>query len=215
MRQRNVKNQDEILIQSDKYILNPNEFKGKWKEKKYTNVCLEIGIGKGQFISNLAHQNPENKYIGIELNKGVLSLAVKKLERYEKENNTKLDNLNLISTDAINLKEIFKKGEVDNIYLNFSDPWPKKRHEKRRLTSDSFLEIYRYILKKGHNIEIKTDNRGFFEYSLQNINKNKFNIEYITLDLHSDLKDEKRENIETEYEEKFKNKGPIYKMVIN
>ncbi len=211
MRQRFVKNQDEILQNSEKYISNPSVNKGKWKKEKYKELHIEIGMGKGSFISKLATENKDILYVGIEVCKPVLALAVKKLARYEEENNIKLDNLYLIDTDAKNLNEIFEKGEVDKIYLNFSDPWPKKKHSKRRLTSDDFIAVYRQILNVEGNIEFKTDNRKLFEYSIVNLNKNKVDMEYVSLDLHSD----DIPNVVTEYEEKFSKLGPIYKIVFN
>lgn len=211
MRQRFVKNQDEILQNTEKYISNPSVNKGKWKNEKYKGLHIEIGMGKGSFISKLATENKDILYVGIEVCKPVLALAVKKLARYEEENNIKLDNLYLIDTDAKNLNEIFEKGEVDKIYLNFSDPWPKKKHSKRRLTSDDFIAVYRQILNVEGNIEFKTDNRKLFEYSIVNLNKNKVDMEYVSLDLHSD----DIPNVVTEYEEKFSKLGPIYKIVFN
>lgn len=210
MRQRYVKNQDEILNSSNKYVAEPMQNKGTWKNK-YSNLHIEIGMGKGTFISNLAKQNKDTLYIGIEVCKPVLALAIKKMDRFEQEENIKLDNLLLLSTDAKELAEVFNEGEVDKIYLNFSDPWPKNKHEKRRLTSDSFLEVYKQILSKDGNIEFKTDNRKLFEYSILNLNKNKVNMEYISLDLHK----EDIFNVVTEYEEKFSKLGPIYKLVFN
>ena len=159
MRQRYVKNQDEILANSGKYISNPIEYKGKWKENRYNKLHIEIGMGKGTFISTLAMQNKDILYIGIEVCKPVLALAIKKIARFEEENNVKLDNLLLLDCDAKTLSDVFEKGEVDKIYLNFSDPWPKKKHAKRRLTSDEFLEVYKNILNKDSNVEFKTDNR--------------------------------------------------------
>ena len=211
MRQRFVKNQDEILQNTEKYISNPSINKGKWKKEKYKELHIEIGMGKGSFISKLATENKDILFVGIEVCKPVLALAVKKLARYEEENNVKLDNLYLIDTDAKNLNEIFEKGEVDKIYLNFSDPWPKKKHSKRRLTSDDFIAVYRQILNVKGNIEFKTDNRKLFEYSIVNLNKNKVDMEYVSLDLHSD----DIHNVVTEYEEKFSKLGPIYKIVFN
>lgn len=211
MRQRFVKNQDEILQNTEKYISNPSINKGKWKKEKYKELHIEIGMGKGSFISKLATENKDILFVGIEVCKPVLALAVKKLARYEEENNVKLDNLYLIDTDAKNLNEIFEKGEVDKIYLNFSDPWPKKKHRKRRLTSDDFVAVYRQILNVKGNIEFKTDNRKLFEYSIVNLNKNKVDMEYVSLDLHSD----DIPNVVTEYEEKFSKLGPIYKIVFN
>jgi len=211
MRQRYVKNQDKILEISEKYISNPILHKGKWKERGYTKLYIEIGMGKGTFISTLAMQNKDILYIGIEVCKPVLALAVKKLARFEEENNIKLDNLFLLDADAKTLSDIFEKGEVDKIYLNFSDPWPKKKHAKRRLTSDEFLEVYRNILNEEADIEFKTDNRKLFEYSLLNLNKNKVNMIYLSLDLHK----EDIFNVVTEYEEKFSKLGPIYKLVFD
>ena len=211
MRQRFVKNQDEILQNTEKYISNPSINKGKWKKEKYKELHIEIGMGKGSFISKLATENKDILFVGIEVCKPVLALAVKKLARYEEENNVKLDNLYLIDTDAKNLNEIFEKGEVDKIYLNFSDSWPKKKHSKRRLTSDDFIAVYRQILNVKGNIEFKTDNRKLFEYSIVNLNKNKVDMEYVSLDLHSD----DIPNVVTEYEEKFSKLGPIYKIVFN
>ena len=211
MRQRYVKNQDEILNNSDKYVLNPKENKGTWKKGEFKKLHVEIGMGKGTFISNLAKQNKDTLYIGIEVCKPVLALAIKKLDRFEEEQNIKLNNLMLLSTDAKELCEVFDKNEVDKIYLNFSDPWPKNKHEKRRLTSDSFLNVYNQILDDEGNIEFKTDNRKLFEYSIMNLNKNKVNMEYLSLDLHK----EDIPNIVTEYEEKFSKLGPIYKLVFN
>ena len=212
MRQRYVKDQDEILQNCDRYILNPQEYKGKWKEKGYTKIHIEIGMGKGTFVSTLASQNKDTLYIGIEVCRPVLALAIKKLNRFEEENNIKLDNLFLLDVDAKTLCDVFTKGEIDKIYLNFSDPWPKKKHSKRRLTSDDFLEVYKNILSNDGNIEFKTDNRKLFEYSVLNLNKNKVNMEYISLNLH---KEEDIFNVVTEYEEKFSKLGPIYKLVFN
>lgn len=208
MRQRYVKNQDEILNASKKYIAEPSLNKGKWKNGKYSKLHIEIGMGKGTFISKLATANTDTLYVGIEVCKPVLALAVKKIARYEEENNVELDNLVLIDTDAKNLLDIFEKGEVDKIYLNFSDPWPKKKHAKRRLTSDDFISVYKEILNISGNVEFKTDNRKLFEYSIINLNKNNVNMEYISLDLHK----EDVPNVVTEYEEKFSKLGPIYKL---
>ena len=214
MRQRNVKNQDEILSNCPFYTDDLASKKNSLKSK-YTKISLEIGIGKGQFIYNLAKQNKDVLYIGIELNRGVVALATKKIARFMQEDKEELTNLILTSYNALNLNEIFNEGEVDTIYLNFSDPWPKKKHEKRRLTSDEFLKVYKAILKSECNIEFKTDNRKLFEYSIMNFNKNKMNIEFMSLNLHEDVASGVVEsNIETEYEEKFSKFGPIYKCIV-
>lgn len=218
MRQRNVKNCDEILEKSDKYIKSAEDMKKYIDTKSYEKIFLEIGIGKGAFISQMAQRNKENLYIGIELNKGVVSLAAKKIARFEEEINEKLENLKIMDFNALNLKEIFNSAKLDGIYLNFSDPWPKKKHEKRRLTSDEFLNVYKDILKPGAKIEFKTDNRGLFEYSIVNMTKNNMKFELVSLDLHSDVSSGKlctvEPNIMTEYEEKFMKNGPIYKMIV-
>lgn len=218
MRQRNVKNCDEILEKSDKYIKSAEDMKKYIDTKSYEKKFLEIGIGKGAFISQMAQRNKENLYIGIELNKGVVSLAAKKIARFEEEINEKLENLKIMDFNALNLKEIFNSVKLDGIYLNFSDPWPKKKHEKRRLTSDEFLNVYKDILKPGAKIEFKTDNRGLFEYSIVNMTKNNMKFELVSLDLHSDVSSGKlctvEPNIMTEYEEKFMKNGPIYKMIV-
>ena len=217
MRQRNVKNCDEILNNSNKYINDISYIKDEIKQGRYDKICLEIGIGKGAFIMESAFRHHENLYIGIELNKGVVALATKKIARFEEEKGVALNNLYVIDFNALNLTDIFDDGQVDTIYLNFSDPWPKNKHEKRRLTSNEFLKVYKKILKRGRYIEFKTDNRGLFEYSLVNMNNFNMEFSYISLDLHKDIKegrfDELEPNIMTEYEEKFSKNGPIYKLV--
>lgn len=218
MRQRNVKNCSEILEASDKYIKNIDDLKQLIKTGKYDKIFLEIGIGKGAFIAESARRHKENLYVGIELNKGVVSLATKKIARFEQEMGEKLDNIKVRDYNALELENIFDTAQVDKIYLNFSDPWPKKKHEKRRLTSDEFLKVYNKILKPDGVIEFKTDNRGLFEYSLMNMNKNRMKFKYISLNLHQDIElgklDNEEPNIMTEYEAKFMKNGPIYKMKV-
>lgn len=216
MRQRNVKNCDEILQASDKYVKDIDSLKEIIKSGKYENIYLEIGIGKGAFIAECARRHKQNLYVGIELNKGVVSLATKKIARFEQEISEKLTNLKVLDYNALELENIFDSSQVDKIYLNFSDPWPKKKHEKRRLVSNEFLKVYKKILKQDGIIEFKTDNRGLFEYSLTNMNKNKMDFKYISLNLHEDIQngelDNEEPNIMTEYEAKFMINGPIYKM---
>lgn len=214
MRQRNVKNQDEIIDSFDRYVAHPEVLKGKW-HNDYERVCLEIGIGKGQFIYNKAKMDPKTLYIGIELNKGVTALAIKKIIRLEQEDGIKCNNIRIFAFNAIELNQVFAKGEIDIIFLNFSDPWPKKKHEKRRLTSDMFLNVYKEILNENGHIEQKTDNRSLFEFSIMNFNKNKLNIEELSLNIYTDIAAGKiTKNIPTEYEEKFRDKGPIYKIIV-
>ena len=167
-------------------------------------------MGKGDFITKLSELDKDNIYIGIELSPPVLALAVKKLKRYEDENNNRLDNLYFMSVDAIELSNIFLENQIEKIYLNFSDPWPKKKHAKRRLTSPKFLDEYKKILKLNGQIEFKTDNRGLFEYSLVSMQNYGLKFIEVYLDLHkTDIF-----NIETEYEKKFSPFGPIYKIVV-
>ena len=208
MRVRNVKNKEEIISNSIYTIDNPESYKGKWKTLFNNNnpIYLEIGMGKGKFILENAKNNPNINYIGIEKNGSVLSYAIKKIEEY------KLNNLKLICFDANKIDELFSK-DIDLLYLNFSDPWPKNRHEKRRLTSNSFLEKYDKIFKKDRLIEMKTDNQGLFEYSLISLVNNGYKIEDISLDLTNK---EDFINVRTEYEEKYilKNNRIYYLKVI-
>ena len=200
MRQRNVKNKKEIINNSKYIIENPSEYKGEWK-KVFNNsnpIHIEIGMGKGKFILENAIKNPNINYIGIEKFDSAISRAIKKIENY------KLDNIRLIRIDAEELSNVFN-SEVDTLYLNFSDPWPKDRHEKRRLTHKHFLDIYDIILKNKLIIQ-KTDNRKLFEYSICSLVDYGYKIEKISLDLHKDSQD----IVTTEYEEKFMKIGPIY-----
>ena len=208
MRVRNVKNKEEIISKSIYTIDNPINYKGKWQDVFNNNnpIYLEIGMGKGRFILENAKNNPNINYIGIEKNGSVLSYAIKKIEEY------KLANLKLICYDANKIDELFFE-DIDLLYLNFSDPWTKNRHEKRRLTSKSFLEKYDNIFKKDKIIEMKTDNQGLFEYSIISFVDNDYKIEDISLDLTNK---ENFVNIRTEYEEKYilKNNRIYYIKVI-
>lgn len=208
MRTRYNKDANDIVNSFDRYI----NSKEKLKEKLNNNtkkIFVEIGMGKGDFITQMALQTQEYIYIGVELSVQVLAIAIKKLKLYEKENNVRLDNLYFMSFDAINLSEIFDGVEVEKLYLNFSDPWPKKRHAKRRLTNERFLKEYKKVLKKDGIIEFKTDNRLLFEYSLVSMQNFGMTFLEVYLDLHkTDVY-----NIETEYENKFSKNGPIYKLV--
>lgn len=183
-------------------ILNSDENKGK-------KVFLEIGMGKGDFITKLSMQDKENIYIGVEISKQVLAIAIKKMKRFEESENVKLDNLYLMSFDALLISDIFCEHQIEKIYLNFSDPWPKKKHTKRRLTHENFLNEYKKILVENGIIEFKTDNRKLFEYSLVSMQNFGMKFEEVYLDLHK----EDVPNILTEYEEKFSPNGPIYKLV--
>ena len=195
---------------ADFVILNPKSHKGKYHQlfKENKPLFVEIGMGKGDFIYQNALKHPENNYIGIEKFPSVLAAAINKINKQEK-----LDNLKLMHYDALELSNVFENGEIDHLFLNFSDPWPKKRHAKRRLTSPDFLNVYRQLLKKDGLIEFKTDNRGLFEYSLQSVTENQYHLDYVSLDLHNSP--EAEDNIMTEYERKFSVNGPIYKMILS
>ncbi len=209
MRIRNNSNADSEIKACNKYLEIKEDLDSILKVNKGKKINLEIGMGKGQFIINCANENKDEIFIGVEICKSVLALAIKKINRFEKENNIKLDNLYIMSFDAKNINEYLEDNSIDNLYLNFSDPWPKKRHEKRRLTYKDFLENYKRILKDESKINFKTDNRGLFEYSLASMNNFGIKFEEVFLDLHK----ENIHNIMTEYEQKFKDNGPIYKIV--
>ncbi|MBC1353978.1 tRNA (guanosine(46)-N7)-methyltransferase TrmB [Listeria welshimeri] len=188
------------------YIKNPEDFKGRWQEVFGNNnpIHIEIGSGKGQFISGMAKANPEINYIGIEMIESVLVSALDKAIEAD------VPNLRLVARDAKLLEECFEKGEIAQIYLNFSDPWPKKRHTKRRLTNPTFLTIYERLLPKAGEIHFKTDNRSLFEYSLVAFSEYNMLLTFVSLDLHNS---DYEGNIKTEYEEKFSAKGfPIYRL---
>ena len=170
-------------------------------------------MGKGRFLMDMARLHPERNYVGIEMYDSVLLRALQKREELE-EAGEEFSNLVFIRVDARLLPEIFEKDEVDGIYLNFSDPWPKARHAKRRLTSREFLKRYEQVLKKEGTVEFKTDNRGLFEFSLEEVKESDWNLEVCTFDLHHD-EELVKGNVMTEYEEKFSSMGnPICKMVI-
>ena len=199
MRLRNVKNKNEILNNTNYLIEDEKKYKGKWKSlfSNKNEIFIEIGMGKGDFIINNALTYPNINFIGIEKYSSVLARAVQKLE------NNDIPNLKLIRMDAKDIEEVFSK-EVSRIYLNFSDPWPKKRQAKRRLTSIEFLKRYESIFKGEKEIYLKTDNMSLFEFSLESLSKFGYTIEKVSLDLHnSDIEN----NIMTEYEEKFSSKG--------
>ncbi len=205
MRLKHVKGAHERIEASSYIIHNPEIEKGNY-QNLFANsnpIYVEIGTGKGTFIIENAKRNPNINFIGIEKFDSVM---VKVVEKAEAEN---LPNLLLIRMDATEIEKIFDH-EIDLIYLNFSDPWPKKRHAHRRLTSPIFLKRYQMIFKKNMNIEMKTDNRHLFEYSIMSFNEFGFKIDDISLNLHED---DIENNIETEYEHKFSSKGfPIYKI---
>ena len=209
MRLRNIKGAREEIAVSEYVTQNPSEQKGKWKEYFGNEAPLhvEIGMGKGKFITTLAELNPNINYIGVEKYASVLIRAVEK--KKERED---LSNLTFLSVDAAILPEVFAPGEVDRIYLNFSDPWPKDRHAKRRLTSREFLARYEQFLKPEGEICFKTDNRGLFDFSVEEAKEAGWELKEVTYDLHHSPYAEG--NVMTEYEEKFSALGnPIHRMV--
>lgn len=199
----------EELNAFDRFIKQKEEIQKIITDNKDKKVFLEIGMGKGDFITQMATLDRENIYIGVEVSPPILALAVKKLKRYEEENG-RLDDIYFMSFDAITIAEVFEENQIEKIYLNFSDPWPKKKHAKRRLTNEKFLKEYEKVLKKNGQIEFKTDNRGLFEYSLVSLQNYGLKFNEVYLDLHkTDIF-----NVETEYEKKFSPYGPIYKIVV-
>ena len=203
MRVRNRKGATELLEAHPQYvILNPADAKGRWQEIFGNDhpIHVEVGSGKGAFVSGMAKANPDINYIGIDIQKSVLSYALDKVLA------TDVPNIKLLWVDGSDLTDYFEGGEIDRLYLNFSDPWPKKRHEKRRLTYQSFLATYQQILPENGEIHFKTDNRGLFEYSLVSFSQYGMKLKGVWLDLHaSDFED----NVLTEYEQKFANKGQV------
>ena len=216
MRLRNIPGAKDAITESPYVVQNPAECKGKWAQvfTQEQPIHIEVGMGKGRFLMDMAKLHPEINYIGIEMYDSVLLRALQKREKIE-EAGEKLDNLKFMCVDARLLPEIFEKGEIQRIYLNFSDPWPKARHAKRRLTSREFLARYSQILPDGAVVEFKTDNKGLFEFSLEEVKEAGWNLENYTFDLHHN-EEMVQGNVMTEYEEKFSSMGnPICKMVIS
>ncbi len=213
MRLRNIKGADERIL-ADSFSFqtdgaDPADFKGKWRQEIFGNdhpIHIEIGMGKGQFITTLAKNNPEINYIGIEKYSSVLIRAI------DKRDALKLTNLRFVRMDAEDIVSYFEKDEVDRIYLNFSDPWPKDRHAKRRLTSVQFLARYDQILTPDGIVQFKTDNRPLFDFSLEQFAEAGWSIDFVSFHLHEN--GPAPDNVMTEYEEKFYNLGnPICKVV--
>lgn len=211
MRLRNIKGSKEFISASPFVIQTPEDYKGTWSSlfQDQNPLHIEIGMGKGQFIHQLAEKNPQINYIGIEMYSSVLYRAL------EKRAETDLNNLYFLRFDAKYLEEIFDNGEVGRIYLNFSDPWPKERHSKRRLTSPLFLSRYDKILAPEGLIQFKTDNRDLFDFSVETVQQSAhWHIDEITYDLHHS--EFVKGNIMTEYENRFVAEGkPICRFVIS
>lgn len=186
----------------------PEKLKASWNAEFGNDnpLHIEAGTGKGRFIIGMAKANPDINYIGIELFDSVIVSALETILEHEEG----IPNLRLLKVNAKDMADYFQKGEVGRLYLNFSDPWPKTRHAKRRLTHESFLNLYESVLPAKGEIHFKTDNRGLFEYSLTSISEYGMLLKDVSLDLHAN---EPEWNIMTEYEEKFSKKGqPIYRM---
>ncbi len=209
MRLRNVKYAEEKIATHTNYITSVSREETKDLTAIFSNNALlnvEIGTGKGQFIHSLASQTPNENFLGIELYDSVIVRAL------EKQIEAPKTNLHLIKMDAQQMDACFDENSISTIYLNFSDPWPKVRHAKRRLTHPNFLKKYHKLLSSDGTIEIKTDNRKFFEYTLTALNEYGVIIHELSLNIHAD---DEKDNVETEFEEKFKTEGPIYKIIVS
>ena len=203
MRVRKRKGAEEHLANHPQYVILESEAaKGKWHELFGNDnpIHIEVGSGKGAFITGMAQQNPNINYIGIDIQLSVLSYALDKVLASGAE------NVKLLRVDGSSLTNYFEDGEVDMMYLNFSDPWPKSRHEKRRLTYKTFLDTYKQILPENGEIHFKTDNRGLFEYSLASFSQYGMVLNKVWLDLHAS---DYEGNVMTEYERKFSEKGQV------
>lgn len=207
MRRRRVKGSDEkIVTYKDHVITEAQDYKGKWRELfgNENPIHLEVGIGRGSFLKKFAIKHPEINYVGIETKEEVMLYGVK--ESYEEG----LKNIKFIWQDAANLNDFFDPKEVNRVYLNFSDPWPKNRHSKRRLTAASFLEMYRDVLVDKGEVHFKTDHEELFEFSLNSFSEEGWKLKNISLDLYKNLPED---NIPTDYETKFVEQGlKIYRL---
>ena len=211
MRLKNVPGARDVIAESSLVVHEPEKQKGNWQQVFGNDhpVHIEIGMGKGRFICEMAKTHPDINYIGIEKYSSVLLRAIQKMEEEP------LPNLLFIRMDAENIDEVFGLDEVDRIYLNFSDPWPKDRHAKRRLPSKEFLARYDRFLKRDGVLEFKTDNRGLFDFAVEELPLAGWKLVKITYDLHHD-EEMMQGNVMTEYEQKFSSMGnPIYKYIIN
>ena len=214
MRLRNIAGARDVIAASEYVVQEQEAITGQWRGKWETlfgndnEIHMEVGMGKGRFIHEMARLNPSINYIGVEMYSSVLLRALQKMELEP------LPNLKFLCVDARLLPDIFEEGEVDHIYLNFSDPWPKDRHAKRRLPSRQFLSRFDKVLKKDGRISFKTDNRDLFDFALEELEPAGWKAEVVTYDLHAD-EVLCAGNVMTEYEEKFSSKGnPICKYII-
>jgi len=211
MRLRHIPGAEQMIEETPHVVHGAKEKKGTWQQIFGNDhpIRIEVGMGKGQFILEQASRNPDVNFVGIEKYSTVLLKAIRKREQME------LSNIYFLCEDARELAEIFGPGEVERIYLNFSDPWPKDRHAKRRLESRQFLARYNQILKKDGTIEFKTDNRALFDFALEEVEAAGWTLNEKTFDLHADARLNEG-NVMTEYEERFSAQGnPICKYIIS
>ncbi len=212
MRLRNIAGSREVIADSKFTVKDPEKKKGLWKKEVFGNdkpIHIEIGMGKGRFLMDMAALHPDINYIGIEKYSSVLLRAIQKQEELQ------LPNVIFIRMDAEVITEVFAPSEVDKIYLNFSDPWPKERHAKRRLPSREFLGRYEQILRADGVVEFKTDNEDLFRFALDEVEPAGWTLDAVTYDLHHD-EAMNEGNVMTEYEERFSAEGnPIYKYIIS
>ena len=212
MRLRNITGSKEFIAENEFVIHEPQNYKGKWKEEIFKNnnpIHIEVGMGKGRFIMALAKLHPEINYVGIEKFSSVLYRGIQKMQEEP------LENVVFIRMDAEYICDVFGKDEIDKIYLNFSDPWPKDRHAKRRLPSHQYLNRFSQMLKKGAKLEFKTDNRELFDFAMEEVPVAGWIVDEYTYDLHNNDK-MNCGNIMTEYEERFSSMGnPICKYIIH
>ena len=204
MEYNKVKDANKIINRSSYIIDNPTKYKNKWSDLFGNNnpICIELGMGRGNFIINMAKSNPNINYVGIELNESQIATAAQKLV------NQNIPNLKLINMDAMKLDTVFGK-EINTIYLTFSEPWPKKRDEKKRFTHYTYLKLYDKIFKKNKHIILKTDNKILFAYSLETLSQYWYSFNRVSLDLHHD--ENPIPNIMTDFEKKYFEEGrPIY-----
>lgn len=208
MRLRYVDDAHGKIDAHERLLANPEQYKGKWSSlfKKEQPLYVEFGGGKGGFIIGVSEKHPEANFLTFERNAKVVYKSIAKLEEISH------DNFFIVWGDVTDVEKIFEPKSIDRIYLNFSDPWPKDRHAKRRLTHGKFLNKYKSILKDGGELHFKTDNDGLFEYSLESFKENGWELTYVTHDLHQT--DQAEDNVMTEYEAKFSSKGKnIHKLI--
>lgn len=211
MRLKNVPGSRKAIGESPFVVQDPNEYKNRWRELfgNSHQIEIEIGMGKGRFIMDMARSHPQINFIGIEKYSSVLIRGIQKMEA------DPLPNLYFIRMDAEQITEVFGHAEINKIYLNFSDPWPKDRHAKRRLPSREFLNRYQEILSEEGTLEFKTDNKDLFTFALGELEPAGWHLDQVTYDLHHD-EVMVQGNVMTEYEERFSSMGnPIYKYIIS